>query len=249
MNNKSIIREKVRKLYIDYPFPNLPINNKQDLYKTDIYRIVYSLSKPFINQYSSKTIKIIDIGCGTGELMLGMSQPKMRIDAIDLSGKSLTIAKQRSNKFAVKNIKFMEKDFLKDKFRKDYYDFSFSIGALHHMTDPEKAFKKLVGLTKPGGYIIVGLYNPYGRMATRIKRRIISIIAGEDTHKRVDLAKRLFYKDKVEQYEKIDIADRYAHPHETYTSAEDILRWFKKIMWIILCPHPQLKCQKILNYF
>ena len=43
---------------------------------------------------------------------------------------------------------------------------------LHHTKDPYGAFKILVKSLKPNGYILIGLYNKYGRLRTLIRRYI-----------------------------------------------------------------------------
>jgi hypothetical protein len=35
-------------------------------------------------------------------------------------------------------------------------------GVLHHTSDPYGGFKSILPLVKPGGHIIIGLYNTYG---------------------------------------------------------------------------------------
>ena len=44
------------------------------------------------------------------------------------------------------------------------YDLVVSLGVLHHTKSARQAFKELVKVTKPGGYIVIGLYHKYGRI-------------------------------------------------------------------------------------
>lgn len=224
MTNK--LERKVVELYDEYPFPNLPINKRKDFLNTKIYKIVYSLTKKFLNKKNK--IRIIDIGCGTGELDFGLSFQNADIVGIDLNKKSIDIAKERAKLFKVRNVRFIEKNFYEANFDNDFFDFSFSIGTLHHMSNPDLAFKKLVKITKKDGFVVIGLYNPYGRIYTRLKRILIQILAGDSTLERAQLAIKLFGKMNSLPHEKVYLADLYAHPHEKYYSIQDMLDWFKK---------------------
>ncbi len=41
----------------------------------------------------------------------------------------------------------------------NHFDYSYSVGVLHHTGDPLQGFRHLVRVTKPGGVIIVSLYS------------------------------------------------------------------------------------------
>jgi SAM-dependent methyltransferase len=54
-------------------------------------------------------------------------------------------------------------------FQKDYFDFIYSIGVLHHLADPEGALRRLIDCLKPGGEIQVYLYwNPERQIVKRM---------------------------------------------------------------------------------
>ena len=67
----------------------------------------------------------------------------------------------------IKNAFFMKMDVFDLKFKKNYFDFTISNGVLHHTKDAKKAFQKLVEVTKPGGYLVIGLYHKYGRFLNK----------------------------------------------------------------------------------
>jgi 2-polyprenyl-3-methyl-5-hydroxy-6-metoxy-1,4-benzoquinol methylase len=223
----SKIDKSVVNLYSTYPFPNFPIRKKEDIYKLQIYRLVYGLTKRYLSLFGNKKLKILDVGCGTGELMLGIANKNMTIKALDRNKNSLREAVKKAKMVGVKNIKFQNFDINKDNLPKNYFDFAYSIGVLHHLPNPETAFVKIVKSVKVGGYITIGLYNPYGRMHIRIKRKLVHLLAGSDFKKRVEVARKLFYGRDLLPYEVVFVADCYAHPNEKYYSFEQMISWFK----------------------
>src|SRR5438045_1294123 len=46
-------------------------------------------------------------------------------------------------------------------------------GVLHHTSDPEGGFHSIARKVKPGGYVIIGLYNWLGRLPTLWRRKVI----------------------------------------------------------------------------
>src|SRR3989344_6089407 len=160
------------------------------------------------NEY--KKAKILDVGCGTGETDLGLADGKRNILGIDNNIKSIEIAKQRAKKFKRK-VQFKHFDFVKNNLPRNYYDFIYSIGVLHHTSEPEKNFKKLVKSLKMGGYITIGIYNPYGSFKVMLKRGVLKLLAGDDFEKKIEIYRRLFYRRPLTLQEKVAVADAFAN--------------------------------------
>ena len=216
---------KIAQFYSQYPFPNVPLKRKSDIYQTLIYRLIYGLTRKYLDKY--KKVKILDVGCGTGETDLGLANGKRNILAIDNNIKSIQIAKQRAKKFN-KKIQFKQYDFVKNSLPKNHYDFIYSIGVLHHTSEPEENFKRLVQSLKVGGYITIGIYNPYGSFKVRLKRGILKLLAGDDFEKKIEIYRKLFYRRPLTLQEKVAVADAFANPYRRYYTFEQLLGWFEK---------------------
>lgn len=219
---------KIAKFYSQYPFPNIPLNKKRDIYETLLYKLISGLTKKYLDKYKGKKIKILDAGCGTGELSLGLSDGKREVLGIDNNKKSIDIAKKRIIKFKAKKIDFKHFDFVKEDLPKSYFDFIFSIGVLHHTTDPEGNFKRLLKSLKLGGYITIGIYNPYGSFKVRLKRGILKVLAGDNFEKKIEVYRKLFYRRSLTTTEKVAVADAFANPYRRYYTFEQLLMWFEK---------------------
>lgn len=216
---------KIAEFYSEYPFPNIPLRKKEDVYQTLIYRMIYGLTRKYLEKISKP--KILDIGCGTGETDLGLADSKRIILAIDSNIKSIEIAKQRARRFKRK-VQFKHFNFIKNSLPKNYYDFIYSIGVLHHTSEPEKNFRKLVKSLKVGGYVTIGIYNPYGSFKVRVKRGILNFLAGDNFKKKIEIYRKIFYRRPLTLQEEVAVADAFANPYRRYYSFEQLLKWFEK---------------------
>src|SRR6185369_704667 len=64
----------------------------------------------------------------------------------------------------------VESDLRDPGVRAGAFDVVYSSGVLHHTPDPRASFARLVRLVRPGGAIVVGLYNAFARVPTRLRR-------------------------------------------------------------------------------
>ncbi len=247
--NHNEIDRKVAELYSRFPYPSTPIKRKSELFQSIIYDTVYYLVKEYIDAYDDKRIKIIDVGCGTGELALGLAAKlgsRAVVLGIDRNDKSLDVAKERAKKWKINNVAFKHVDLTKDKFPDGPFDFVFSIGVIHHIPETKKMFGKLVKITKTGGYIATGFYNPYGMVRDRLERQLLKILAGTNIEKRMKLAKKLYYRRELTPHEEVWAADTYAHPFQQYFSIEELLKWFRENNIEYLASEPPIEPKKNL---
>ena len=93
---------------------------------------------------------------------------------------------------------------------------------LHHTSDPYGGFRSLVRLVKPGGHIIIGLYNVYGRLLTDVRRQVFRVTGGHAKWIDPILRSRALSSDKQRAW----FADQYRHPHESKHTFGEVLHWF-----------------------
>ena len=107
----------------------------------------------------NKIDSIIDIGAGYGRLTPTYLHRGKRITLADPSLKLLSVAK---NEFKNnKKIKYIQSkvETLKDKIKAKSIDLAIMIRVIHHLDNPEKVFKIVNKLIKPGGYLILEFAN------------------------------------------------------------------------------------------
>lgn len=113
-------------------------------------------------------LDILDVGCGTGLItnLFAQRYPSSRFTAIDFSD-SVDYGQQFATDNNITNTSFKKVDFM--KFESDQqYDVVISQGVLHHIPNYDLAFSKIMSLVKPNGYLVVGLYHPWGKLAKKI---------------------------------------------------------------------------------
>lgn len=113
---------------------------------------------------------VMDIGCGSGNVLLGLILPVIRgkfsiIYGTDLSEKMIEFCKKQYS--GMENMKFIVMDILKDNsdFVNTYgqMDHVFSTYAIHWLPDQPKGFDNIFNLLKPGGdlFSVHLLSSPY----------------------------------------------------------------------------------------
>ena len=154
---------------------------------------------------------------------------------------------QKKNK--INNVKFVNADIFDDVFKNRYFDFIWTNGVLHHTKNPSLAFDLISKYLKNNGYILLGLYNKYGRLRT-LFRRILYKIFGPTLIKILDPTLRNIKKGNDRQIEAW-IRDQYEHPVESLHTLDEVLMWFKKnnIEFINSVPSCNFNDNKALNLF
>ena len=106
-------------------------------------------------KYNNKTV--LEVGCGIGTAAHSFIENGAIYTGIDLSDKSVEIAKKRLEVFNLKgNIYQMN---IEDIDAIEYeYDLIYSFGVLHHTPDIKKSIKNIHKMLKPGGEFKMMLY-------------------------------------------------------------------------------------------
>ena len=78
-----------------------------------------------------KNSRILDAGCGTGNLLMLLQKKNLKLYGIDISEEMLKIARKKlENKAKLKLIALEN-----IKFRNNYFDYIFSVDAFHHYSN------------------------------------------------------------------------------------------------------------------
>ena len=157
---------KVRSQYEENPYPRWVITaSPSKKMKIEDYlhaKFPHAAFKPF---GKANTVDLLVAGCGTGQLVVGMAQifEGVRVLAVDLSLASLGYAKRMSEMLGLSNIEFAQADILKLPTIGRKFDAISTTGVMHHMADPIAAWRGLVSILRPGGFMHVGLYSEIAR--------------------------------------------------------------------------------------
>jgi len=105
----------------------------------------------------NKKDKILDIGCGTGDIAIPLSRKVKSVTAVDFP-KIIRHLKKRADRKKIKNIKFTPSNILNLKIKKKF-DKVLAYSLVHYMKNNDqlkKFLKNLLRLTSSNGIILIG---------------------------------------------------------------------------------------------
>jgi 2-polyprenyl-3-methyl-5-hydroxy-6-metoxy-1,4-benzoquinol methylase len=109
--------------------------------------------------------KVLEIGCGMGTDTIAFARAGAQVTAVDLSSKSIALARQRADVFGVADrISFFEADAeqLSDVVTPAAYDLVYSFGVIHHSPHPDRILKQIRDhYVKPGTTLKLMVYHRY----------------------------------------------------------------------------------------
>lgn len=167
--------------------------------------------------------RILDVGCGTGQLSSFLSMRWGRtVFGSDLSLASLRLGQDFKERNHLDNVAFLQMNLFRPAFRQESFDLVICNGVLHHTADPFLGFLSISRLVKRGGYIVVGLYNTYGRIPTDVRRFIFGFLGTRLKF----LDARLRDTHLSDKRKHIWFMDQYRNPHESKHTFGEVLSWF-----------------------
>jgi SAM-dependent methyltransferase len=93
---------------------------------------------------------------------------------------------------------------------------------VHHTPDPPASFGKLVDLVRPGGVIVLGVYNAIARIPTRLRRAVARVSGYRVVPFDPILRDRSHDPERREAW----LRDQYRHPEEHRHTLAEVQRWF-----------------------
>jgi 2-polyprenyl-3-methyl-5-hydroxy-6-metoxy-1,4-benzoquinol methylase len=206
--------------YLENPFPHY--NNEKDL-ETFLKKKDKNFFVNSIKQIIKPNDNVLDFGCGTGQLGNFLAATtSAKIISSDLSINSLRLGNRFASNYNIKGISFVESNIFNPCFKKNSFDLIICNGVLHHLINPYLGFEILESLLKPGGYIVIGLYNKISRLKNSFIKTLSNIF-GETIYLLFDKV----YRSKNNLAKKSWKMDQYFHPLEKRYYFKDLHKWFK----------------------
>jgi SAM-dependent methyltransferase len=216
------VTDLVKQFYEKTPFPNYDgLDTRQSLRE----KARLGVFGRMLDEQIPHDAKILEVGCGTGQMtnFLAMGWGRTCVGA-DLCMNSLGLAKGFRDRFSINNAHFVQINLFRPPFKPGSFDIVLSNGVLHHTTDCAAAFRAIAPLVRPGGFVVIGLYNWLGRLPTLWTRWLIEKFGNAG----MLLDPRLRKQGEAARREAW-FMDQYRHPHETKHSFDELLRWFDRM--------------------
>src|SRR5205814_4743906 len=109
---------------------------------------------------------------GTGQMCLYLARGDRVVVGADLARASLRLGAAAARRYGVDRVQFVETDLQRPGLQTSSFDVVYSSGVLHHTPDPRASFARLARLARPGGIIILGVYNAVARIPLRVRRAV-----------------------------------------------------------------------------
>ena len=122
------------KFYNEVKFPNY---DEIDNFGTLLDKSERSTFFKKLDQEIKMFSKVLEAGCGTGQLSLFLSRYQRQIFSIDLSSGSLELGENFRKKTNIENLFFLKMSLFNLCFKKDFFDVIISNGVLHHTSKPK----------------------------------------------------------------------------------------------------------------
>ena len=177
----------------------------------------------WVDEAIPPTATVLEVGCGTGQMtnFLGLVQTRTVL-GIDMSLPSLKLGQKFKERFGLHNVHFIQGNIFAMPVAPESVDALICSGVLHHTPDPFGGFQHLLTLVKPGGKILIGLYNVFARIPLGLRKLFFR--STRESCRWIDAHMRRMDVDRSKK--EIWFADQYRNPHESWHSVEEVLRWF-----------------------
>jgi SAM-dependent methyltransferase len=210
--------DAVRQFYEGSPFPGYPPHD--DLHALRV-RAEHNRFAQLVDRALPGDARIVEVGCGTGQMCLYLARADRIVIGADLTRASLRLGREAAGRFGLDRVAFVETDLQHPGLRSSSFDLVYSAGVLHHTPDPRASFARIAALARPGGMIVVGVYNAVARIPSRLRR----LAARLSRFHVIPLDPVLGARSDPER-RKAWLRDQYLHPEEHRHTIGDVQRWF-----------------------
>jgi SAM-dependent methyltransferase len=211
--------DAVREFYEQAPFPNYPPQETLQTLRAKAERQEFTR---LIDRAIPDDACVVEVGCGTGQMSLYLARTNRTVIAADLTRASLRLGADAAVRFGLDGVQFVETDLRTPGLRAGAFDVVYSSGVLHHTPDPRASFATLATLARPGGVIVLGVYNLFARMPSRL-RRVAARLSG---YRFIPMDPVLRHRKQDPERREAWVRDQYRHPEEHSHTLAEVQRWF-----------------------
>jgi SAM-dependent methyltransferase len=131
-------------------------------YESSGYKKLDYIVKNIQTVFGSAKCRILEIGCGNGNISTVLASYGHQVLAIDMSEDCIRYAAALKEKYNLKNLSFTVSNATEIHSTGEPFDAVICSEVLEHLDDPESIVSKAYSVLKPGGILIVTVPNGYG---------------------------------------------------------------------------------------
>ncbi len=214
------VTELVKSFYEETPFPHYDedesVQSLIDKSRKGVYARLLGDQIPY-------NARVLEVGCGTGQLSNFLGIGCRTVVGTDMCLNSLRLAEGFRSAQGLNRVRFLQMNLFKPALADARFDVVLCNGVLHHTSDPYGGYKAISRLVRPGGLLVVGLYNTYGRFCHQARGAAFRLTNGRMRSLDPYLRTAKLSRDKQEAW----FRDQYQHPHESKHSMGEVLGWFR----------------------
>jgi SAM-dependent methyltransferase len=211
--------ETVRRFYERTPFPGYPPRDSLHALRARAGRSEFA---QLFDQAIPGDARIVEMGCGTGQMCLYLQRADRIVIGADLARASLRLGAEAARRFGVDRVHFVETDLRHPGLKAGAFDVVYSAGVLHHTPNPRASFARLARLARPGGTIVLGVYNAFARVPLRLRRLAARLSGFRVIPFDPVLRDRTHEPARREAW----LRDQYQHPEEHRHTLAEVQAWF-----------------------
>jgi SAM-dependent methyltransferase len=211
--------DAVRRFYEHAPFPGYPPRDTLQALHARAERSVFAR---LVHQAIPGDARIVDIGCGTGQMCLYLARADRVVIGADLTRAALVLGAAAAQRFRLARVQFVGTDLRQPGLKTGSFDVVYSSGVLHHTSNPRTSFARLAQLARPGGTIVVGVYNAFARVPLRL-RRVVARLSG---FRFIPFDPVLRDRSHEPARQQAWLRDQYQHPEEHWHTLAEVQGWF-----------------------
>ncbi len=211
--------ERVRAFYAQAPFPGYAADETLSALRARASRSAFAQA---LDAAIPGDATVLEMGCGTGQLSLFLASADRVVVGADLTRASLELAEGAAQRLGVAGVRFVETDLRAPGLKRAAFDVVICSGVLHHTPDPRASFASLAALVRPGGVLVVGLYNAFARLPHRARRAVarmtgFRVIPGDPV-----------IRDREGGRREAWLRDQYQHVEEHRHTLGEVRGWFRE---------------------
>ncbi len=213
--------DAVRLFYEDAPFPGYPPRDSLAWLRARAERSDFAR---LLDRAIPGDARILEIGCGTGQMSLYLARVDRIVIGADLTRASLLLGAAAARRFGLDRVQFVETDLHCPGLRAGSFDVVYSSGVLHHTPDPRASFAQIAQLARPGGMIVLGVYSAFARLPFRLSR----LVARMSGYQFIPFDPVLRDRQNDPARREAWLRDQYQHPEEHRHTLAEVQRWFRE---------------------